>query len=42
MNKPIHGHELNRVLLKPRFKIELDEEIRKKAKKSLKRMLEIV
>ena len=26
MNKPIHGHELNRVLLKPRFKIELDEE----------------
>ncbi|MCK5867739.1 MAG: ABC transporter ATP-binding protein [Mycoplasmataceae bacterium] len=25
MNKPIHGEEINKVLLKPRFKMEFDE-----------------
>ncbi len=25
MNQPIHGEEINKILLKPRFKIELDE-----------------
>ena len=25
MNKPIHNNKVNRVLLKPRFKIEVEE-----------------
>lgn len=25
MNKPIHDHQINRILLKPRFKIEIEE-----------------
>lgn len=38
MNQPIHGNEINKVLLKPRFKMEFDEtpeEILNKFKKNL-------
>lgn len=39
MNKPIHGEEINKILLKPRFKMEFDEseeEILEKFKANLK------
>ena len=39
MNKPIHGDEINKILLKPRFKMKFDEsqeEILAKFKKNLK------
>ncbi len=38
MNKPIHGEEINKILLKPRFKMEIDasqESILEKFKKNL-------
>lgn len=39
MNKPIHGNEINKILLKPRFKMKFDEsqeEILAKFKENLK------
>ena len=39
MNKPIHDNQINKVLLKPRFKIEVDEsekDVLSKFKENLK------